>query len=129
MLYIHFAVINVATAHIHTRTAIEKVTKRVGIRTSIAMPIQKREKMMAAPRAKATVKTAKVANMAIGRKEKMSCETRNDYDIGLARYGLVGLVWERHTNRSGFAAAKPDVCSYAFWRVSGLTMRSTYRWA
>ena len=65
----------------------EKVTNRVGTRSSMATPIQKSEKTMADPSANATVDMAKVAKMRSGRKEKMNCETINDYGVLVRGFG------------------------------------------
>jgi hypothetical protein len=81
-VYNHLAIRKLPIAHPQTRTAIEKVTRRVGTRNRDATPIQKREKTMAEPRAKATVEIAKVAKVRMGRNEKMNWERRKDCESG-----------------------------------------------
>lgn len=77
-------------AHPQTRTAMEKVTRRVGTRSKSATPIQKSEKMMAVPSAKATVEMVKVAKVRMGRNEKMNWDRRKDCE------GVVSMVvWSR----------------------------------
>jgi hypothetical protein len=77
--YRALATTKLPTAHAQTSTAMDDVTRMVGTRNSSATPIQKREKRMAAPRAKPTVERAKTTNVRIGRNEKRSCATRKDY--------------------------------------------------
>lgn len=134
-VYNHLATKKLPTHQAHSSKANDETSKRVGTRARRARPIQKSEKMTAAPRADATQLTEKATNRKSGRDENRPWATRRDLtwyhqswqdaEMGVRSFVSRGA----RTKRTGRAEANAETSWYARWRDEGGMSRSRERWA
>jgi hypothetical protein len=86
-LYTHLAIKKLLTAHTQSAMPRDTVTKRVGMRRSSAMPVQKSEKRRAVMRESASVPATKEKKRRSGVRERRNWMLRKAWFLKLAWLG------------------------------------------